>query len=1588
MGILDDVANEHSQQTQPTQQPSTPAPAPASGGSLLDQVSAEQPQTAQSSNTPQAEGTIDRWKREAQEMIGKIVPQSAIPALEYGQEHLSQPLENVENSIIKGGERAGHMPAEALTFFQNPKAFMATPYGPRPSSESVEDAADRLNHVLAGSGEAIGGFGAQFVTPTNLALMAAMPEVKAESLLSKALAMGFAGQMSSGVKDQITDLSKNWDTMTPKDRTKVLTQLPLQFLATTLALTHAKREVFGESKPKVTTIPTPVNPKDKTGTVTGEDTTLRPTTRTTAGVEAPISVKQKATLAGGKPSLLAQAASMLTTPNEDIKFGKEQTAPAATQQALSTVGQVSEDKIAQHNAIVNGDPLPEGKAGTQVASKFTNPDQMWQAMQKTAQDTTFKKADDISQRETQQWDSKRKEAIQDYKDLIDRHNANIDAYNAQLPKDEPKMDHAIFDPTKVNIPERPSTYNELRSAVQRAEQDAKSSDAAVREQAHETDLPKAQKAMDQWFKQHSDEIDPAEYDSVKSLWRDSERFKEISMQLRGPLTQGNLSGRAMRQVEVTMNNRQIRRGQSPDAFQKLLGPDGYSNWQNVAKLFDTVKDPSLPEQFASWGKYAAEYAVSAIAPFLFHAVGPAVKFTMERLLNHVMFDPEFGQTFGKLVDWLKSKPGEIVSSISDMPSNLRDQFVSLAKNLWKSERGEAGAPGSVPLSPEEDQVSAHHANGGSTFSADGRDLGNVDKYSVGSYPDRTEKLDSLTPEQLKAFKDKNMDVLSQPDHVVGTWKDSDTGKHTLDIAKLYGDRDEAIAAGKSANQKSIYHLGRGELIDTGGTGEVLNSVSDVINRYNKSVGKPEVSDSKAEIDPRANDIADAYDKLKHNPNDPKVKKSYEALIHETKEQWHALEKAGYSLEVESKDPYGSDSSKPAYQEMAEDVKDNKRIKVWDGGKPPADHPLSGIDPETGVSYNTLFRAVHDIMGHVAGDNDFSQKGEENAYQRHAQSYSKEALPALTTETKGQTSHFFNNAKVRAGATPDFVDQRAALLPSEFHGDQPSEVSPNGSGESAASQEAINRLDSEKTQGVKRVVVDTRSGIERPLIGVDAVDYQPKPYESVEFRGGNRDGEVIDRGQGARPYQRKNASVEAARTAGTEAAKAAMDKSFPNPFAKPDLESKEITTRRPVAVKGNRDNIRGQNADLAAIQAAGEMKPDYKKKLARTVSEYSGVKYTPEDLKNPDKVLSKFINHAAGNIEWLYNQIPDDMKAQTKQWYDSAHEVTKQFAKDYGVSHEQAAGVVAALSPQNPWDNNIGLAKRMMDIYKNRQNFDFTPKMEGKMAELKGVATQSKAFKSMLDEIWGDKLSDVKDDDPNVQAVKRAMWIRLYDEAHGSPVNDSYAPDGTVSGHSSDARSWIGLDHAAKAVKILDDGSVNNINAVMGQGHKIRNFYNNLINPNSKNGHITIDTHATAAALLQPLGAKDTETSHTFGGSTSGIPKPPKNAALGIAGTYPLYAEAYQRVARKLGILPRELQSITWEGIKALMGDEKKTPEFKAKTKDIWNRVEEGKLTLNKARDMIKNEAGGFSKPAWMSDEEWERSAPDAGGDTSFAMGAH
>lgn len=76
------------------------------------------------------------------------------------------------------------------------------------------------------------------------------------------------------------------------------------------------------------------------------------------------------------------------------------------------------------------------------------------------------------------------------------------------------------------------------------------------------------------------------------------------------------------------------------------------------------------------------------------------------------------------------------------------------------------------------------------------------------------------------------------------------------------------------------------------------------------------------------------------------------------------------------------------------------------------------------------------------------------------------------------------------------------------------VKPNASGESSASLEAQSRIAGEKAKGLQRVKIDTRSGKEIPLLGVDAVDAKPGPYDQIVMRDASGNEITLDQGERA------------------------------------------------------------------------------------------------------------------------------------------------------------------------------------------------------------------------------------------------------------------------------------------------------------------------------------------------------------------------------------------------------------------------------------------------------------------------------------------
>ena len=161
---------------------------------------------------------------------------------------------------------------------------------------------------------------------------------------------------------------------------------------------------------------------------------------------------------------------------------------------------------------------------------------------------------------------------------------------------------------------------------------------------------------------------------------------------------------------------------------------------------------------------------------------------------------------------------------------------------------------------------------------------------------------------------------------------------------------------------------------------------------------------------QAKRIADAYEAMPMF--DPAALPSYEALARETLAQYQAAKNAGmrFTPVDAATYPYGSNP-----RAAIKDVGDNRHMAVFKsepetgsfGSGHAAEHPLlkqSGI-VEAGhpMTYNDLFRAVHDYFGHAKEGYGFRAGGEDNAWRGHAAMYSPQARGAMTTETRGQNS---------------------------------------------------------------------------------------------------------------------------------------------------------------------------------------------------------------------------------------------------------------------------------------------------------------------------------------------------------------------------------------------------------------------------------------------------------------------------------------------------------------------------------------------------------------------------------------------------------
>tara|TARA_B000000437_G_scaffold135959_1_gene98696 strand:- start:24105 stop:41219 length:17115 start_codon:yes stop_codon:yes gene_type:complete len=388
-------------------------------------------------------------------------------------------------------------------------------------------------------------------------------------------------------------------------------------------------------------------------------------------------------------------------------------------------------------------------------------------------------------------------------------------------------------------------------------------------------------------------------------------------------------------------------------------------------------------------------------------------------------------------------------------------------------------------------------------------------------------------------------------------------------------------------------------------------------------------------------------------------------------------------------------------------------------------------------------------------------------------------------------------------------------------------------------------------------------------------------------------------------------------------------------------------------------------------------------------------------KNPYRKRELAIEWMVENLLAIHDALPARVRAEATRWYDGASKLANTFARRYGYTKVQTAGVIAVLSPQNNWFKNVDQAEKLIDIYTNHKNEVISYETHGESMEriIAGAqASQTKkrsrkdgetpsqrevrlAYNRRQDEMVREERRMQLEalEGLTIRKLKKlgkshqAWAIRLLADHHWGNEYNVRNPDGDIidvqrkkptakqlkRGEEGDpsTHSWGSTREILNAVAILDNGSLESLNKALGTYHKVRNFYNNIVAPNSPMGDVTMDTHAIAAAHLMPYGGKALPVKQNFGEAIA-------NSNEGVNGTYHLYVDAYREAARRRGLMPRQMQSIVWEGIRVIHPTTEKTGERGKKrlalTKNSWKNNGNAR-----ARQIIINRSGPLY-PDWFT----------------------
>jgi hypothetical protein len=416
------------------------------------------------------------------------------------------------------------------------------------------------------------------------------------------------------------------------------------------------------------------------------------------------------------------------------------------------------------------------------------------------------------------------------------------------------------------------------------------------------------------------------------------------------------------------------------------------------------------------------------------------------------------------------------------------------------------------------------------------------------------------------------------------------------------------------------------------------------------------------------------------------------------------------------------------------------------------------------------------------------------------------------------------------------------------------------------------------------------------------------------------------------------AVKTATKAAAPKPKAAAPKAKPLAAKRPaQLEGADspfmVSTRRPTApnyaTQGNPD----EQLLIQTGEALRAAPPAFEKNMGMLAEEpfMRGMAGA-----SPEQIYEAGVRRGADNLKFIMSDLMSPEKVEAARgWYPTAQMVSARAAERAGLPPEAGYGVAAVTSPQTPWDINVARVDRMMDMYGDRFATDPAAArkyIEGRM-ETKSpgaIAARGPEYAERIASMPYEELTDKFD---------KFARVSLADATRNDPMVRKIDLSGEY-GEPYGSMTWGSGDSVSKALAIMDDPSMEGINAQLLGGGKVPSFFNNIANPYSAAPISTIDTHSAGAASLFPGGGNDPIVYRAMGLGPSKIGMPPAASDVARTGSKGLYgpiSDMHTLAAKEMGFdAPREVQSATWEGVRDLWGQEGKTPELKKAIADIWN----------------------------------------------------